>query len=78
MEYRRHLVAMGMVVGASDYLVLHKNGWAAIEFKRDDKAKRNGLTERQKAFKEQCEQLEIPYLLTCDPHEAVEFIKSLL
>ena len=74
-NYRFHLYHMGVVSGVADYVILLKGGRVAcIEFKRDDKSK---LRPEQEKFYNRCSDLSIPYLLTSNIDQAVDFIKSL-
>jgi hypothetical protein len=76
-NFTRHLYAMGMLPGVADYLVVYEDGrCAAIEFKRDKSGLK--LKGNQLAFKARCNDLSLPYLVTCDVDEALEFLKSLL
>lgn len=69
------LKKMGVVAGVPDYCILLKGGLVAfIEFKRDAKCK---LSKSQLYFRDLCDTLEIPYLLTWNIDEAIGFIKSL-
>jgi hypothetical protein len=73
--YLRQRMRMGLLPGVSDYIILYKNGWAAIEFKRTEKDK--NLNEKQSAFRQFCLDMKAPYLLTTDFDEALEFVKTL-
>jgi hypothetical protein len=74
--YLKHLCAMGLYPGASDYMIMYKPGkMASIEFKRNKSSK---LSNNQKVFKSRCEDLCIPYLCTYDVDEAVAFMEKLL
>jgi len=74
-RYRLHQSQMGLLAGVADYLVLYEGGRvAAIEFKRDNKSKQ---TKSQLDFQQTCTDLYIPYLLTYQIDQAIEFIKSL-
>jgi hypothetical protein len=69
----RQLLSMGMLTGCADYLILLYGGRViAIEFKRDKTCK---LTDAQKAFRDQCLRMKIPYLCTYQVDEALEFVK---
>lgn len=70
----KHLQMMGVLGGVADYLVLYDKGWAAIEFKRNNKCQ---LTDKQKTFREVCNKLNAQYLLTSSDDEAIEFLKNL-
>lgn len=73
--YIYHLLGLGMLPGAADYLILYEGGRvAAIEFKRDKTCR---LSNSQKAFKETCDRLKIPYLCTYKITEAIDFLKYL-
>ncbi|GEM_PF-5911582 len=75
MLFNKHLKEMGMLKGAPDYIVLFRFGKVAcIEFKRDKKSK---LSESQKVFKDKCEELTIPYLMTYEITEAIGWIHEL-
>lgn len=72
--YINSLKAQGMIKGAPDYVITWNKGCAFIEFKKDKKAKQS---ESQIAFSEMCKELGIPYLLTYDVDEAIDFLKAL-
>jgi hypothetical protein len=74
MRYTKHLMRMGMMPGAPDYLILYEGGWAAIEFKRTSKGKQ---TANQKNFEIKCVNLGARYLLTSESQVAIEFLHSL-
>ncbi len=75
MLHNKHLKEMGMLKGAPDYVILFRFGKvAAIEFKRDKSSK---LSDSQKVFKANCEELIIPYLMTYDKDEAIGWIYEL-
>lgn len=73
--YIRHLLAMGMTKGIADYLVEYDgNRHAWIEFKRNSTSKQ---TIAQKLFEEDCLNRRVPFLLTYDQEEALEFLRKL-
>lgn len=72
--YRRHLVAMGLMAGVLDYMILYPGGIAFIEFKRDAKCK---LTKHQLKFIELLKSLNIKYLVTHCVDEAIRFCENL-
>ncbi len=73
--WRIHQWQMGLLAGVSDYVIFYEGGRVAcIEFKRTEKEKQS---DRQIWFQARCEKMQIPYLLTYDPQEAVEFIRKL-
>lgn len=73
MAYTMHLKSIGLVGGVSDYCILKEGGSMFIEFKRNKKCT---LTFKQKAFKQICEDLKIPFLVTHTVDDAIEFIKN--
>lgn len=75
--YLKHLVAMGMLPGAADYIVIYEGARvAAIEFKRDKAGTK--IKGNQLVFKEHADKLGIPYLCTYDIDLAIEFLTKLL
>lgn len=76
-SYLKHLVSMGMLAGAPDYLIIYDGAKvAAIEFKRNKAGTR--LKGNQLAFKHRANELSIPYLCTYDIEQAVDFLTELL
>jgi hypothetical protein len=74
-QYHVKLARMGVISGVADYCVIYEKGRVAfIEFKRNAKCK---LSDSQKNFKADCEDLEIPYLLTYSVSEAIDFLSNL-
>jgi hypothetical protein len=74
-QYGAKLKRMGVVSGVGDYCVVYEGGRVAfIEFKRNAKCK---LSIAQEHFKNSCEDLKVPYLLTYRVDEAIDFLKSL-
>lgn len=74
--YTRNLNSMGLTAGVADYCVLMPLRMVAfIEFKRSPRCKQSPA---QVAFQQVCERLDIPYLLTSDGAQAVEWIKGLI
>ena len=66
---------MGMTKGIADYLVEYDgNRHAWIEFKRNSTSKQ---TIAQKLFEEDCLNRRVPFLLTYDQEEALEFLRKL-
>jgi hypothetical protein len=75
MLYNKSLKSLGMLPGAPDYLIINPFGRvAAIEFKRDKKSCK--VKDFQLKFKQKCEELLVPYLLTCDPDEAFGWVED--
>lgn len=73
-NYKKFLGRMGVISGAADYCIISVNGKASfLEFKKDSKGK---LSTRQKAFKEQCEELNIPYKMVWTVEQGIDFIKE--
>lgn len=73
--WRIHQWQMGLLAGVSDYVIFYEGGRVAcIEFKRSAKEKQS---DKQKWFQDRCIKLKVPYLLTYEIDEAIEFIKSL-
>lgn len=76
-NYTIELKRMGLRAGVADYcLILPEGRTAYIEFKRDETSARR-KNEGQLAFKEACEQLKVPYLITWDAEVAIEWIRQL-
>lgn len=74
--YTRNLKAMGLTAGVADYCVLLPQGRVAfIEFKRHKNFK---LSEPQIVFRDNCKVLNIPYLVTCNIEEAIEWVRKLV
>lgn len=73
--YTKSLMAMGLRSGVFDYCVIAKGKVGFIEFKRDSKHK---LSPKQVEFKDYLDSLGIPYLVTWDSDEAIEWLKSFL
>jgi len=75
MLYTISLKQMGLKAGVADYCLLIEGGTCAyIEFKRNAKSK---VSEHQMKFRQICEDLNIPYFLTCDADEAINWIKDI-
>ena len=70
--YLKSQAAMGMFLGAPDYLIITPHICAAIEFKRDNTCK---LTAGQKHFKSRWMGLGLPYLCTYNVDEAWGFVE---
>lgn len=76
MLYTMSLKQMGLKAGVADYCLLIEGGKCAyIEFKRNAKSK---VSEAQKNFSQICNDLKIPYLLTWDADEAINWIKEII
>jgi hypothetical protein len=74
-QYGAKLKRMGVLAGVADYCIVHSEGKVAfIEFKRNAKCK---LSPAQEHFKNSCEDLKVPYLLTYSADKAIDFLKSL-
>lgn len=74
--YTKSLMTMGLRAGVFDYCIISEGGKVGfIEFKRDSKHK---LSPKQVEFKDQLDSLNIPYLVTWDSDEAIEWVKSFL
>lgn len=74
--YTMMLKRLGLTPGVADYCVLYEGGNVAfIEFKRNEKCK---LTQAQESFKNICFELNIPYLVTFNIQEAINFLNKLL
>lgn len=69
------LKKMGLLKGAPDYCCVYDNGVAFIEFKRNQKCK---LTESQKAFQKQCQDLNIRYEVVYTENQAINFLENVL
>lgn len=68
---------IGVVPGVADYIVFTAEGkFAAIEFKRDEKAMKK-FNQGQEDFKAMCNAFGAPYLKTYSVEKAIEFLKSL-
>lgn len=65
---------MGTKFGCADYLIAWDTGCAFIEFKRNRKCK---MTKNQEVFAANCRELGIPYFLTWDVDEVIDFMKTL-
>jgi len=73
--YTKSLQNMGLVSGVADYGIIYAPAKIAfLEFKRDAKCK---LSPNQQWFKEQCEEMGIPYTVEWTPDGAIEWIDSL-
>lgn len=74
--FTKQLMAMGMLPGAPDYIIIYAPGKvAAIEFKRNKSSK---LSENQKEFKRRCDLMGVPYLCTFDKEIAITWMMQLL
>ncbi len=77
-SYTQELKRMGLRAGVADYCLILSGGKTAyIEFKRDEASSRRKNV-NQLAFKEICDQLKVPYLLTWDAEVAIEWIRNLV
>lgn len=75
-SYTQQLIALGLMPGAADYLVLGPYGRSFfIEFKREEKS---NLSPKQRLFKEKVEMLDFFYLKTCSVEEAIDHIRNFL
>jgi len=76
-KYHAKLARMGVVSGIPDYVVHNYSTgeFAYIEFKRDKKTLK--LSPTQQEIFEACRYYNRPYLLTYQPGEAIDFLKSL-
>ena len=68
-----NLLAIGFKPGVSDYILMNGTKTVCIEFKRDKTCK---LRPNQVIFKNRCESLGIPYMMTFDVDEALNFVKT--
>lgn len=66
------LKKMGKTNGVADYIFLWENGSGCIEFK----AGKNGLTESQKTFSENCSKFKIPYEVARSVDEGINILKK--
>ena len=72
-HYTGHLISMGMILGVPDYLISYQHGYHAwIEMKKCSKSR---VQPSQKAFKQHCESMNIPHLITWEIDKAIAFIR---